>query len=200
MNFSQIYELSDALRLPVDPVEIARALGIKVVGYKAAAEHFDMNIRDLYLRCPLGFSFKEGKDLCIALNENACSEQRRRFTAAHELAHCLLGHLEHLGHLDRGTFSKRWERGADRFAAELLAPLAVLRNCGISSAADIMRLCGISKEAAVNRMYELAERERNGFRPTEDELRTAELFREFTDSVFEPPKTGYRKNLYISIH
>ena len=175
MTFSRIYESAGVRRLPVDPVEIACALGIKVVSYKAAAEHFDMELSELYSYSPLGFCFKEGEQYCIALNENACGEQRRRFTAAHELAHCLLGHT------DSGAVLKRQERDAERFAAELLAPLVVLHKCGVGSSAEIARLCGISKAAAANRLYELAERERLGFEISDDERHTTELFREFTE-------------------
>ena len=176
MTFSRLYENAGVCRLPADPVEIAQSLGIKVVGYKAAAEFFKAELAELYERCPLGFSFKEGGHCCIALNENACGEQRQRFTAAHELAHCVLGHL------DSETVSKRQEREAEHFAAELLAPLVVLRECGVGSARDVARLCGISQQAAAVRMSELAERERRGFCPTEDERLTAELFREFAEN------------------
>ena len=193
MNLSQIYEISGVRRLPVDPVEIARSLGIKVVSYKSASEFFKTEPNELYTRCPLGFSFKEGGERCIALNENACGEQRRRFTAAHELAHCILGHL------DGKVLTKRQEHDAEHFAAELLAPLVVLHKCGVSSAPEIARICGISQKASAVRLSELAAREQHRFCPTEDERRTAMVFREFTDSYAAKRGIGYRRNLYISI-
>lgn len=189
MTFSRIYELSGVRRLPVDPVEIARALNIKVVGYETAAELFDTDIRELYSRCPLGLSFKEDGNCCIALNENACCEQRRRFTAAHELAHCVLGHL------DSGAFSKQQEHEAERFAAELLAPLVVLHECGVSSETELARICGISKRAAEIGLARLAEREMRGFCPTEDERLTAELFREFSENYSARHKTRYKRTI-----
>ena len=185
MTFSRLYETAGVRRLPVSPIEIARSLGIKVINYKAATEIFETSLGELYLRSPSGFSFKEGGHCCIALNENACGEQRRRFTAAHELAHCVLGHL------DAGTFPKHRERDAERFAAELLAPLAVLRECKVGSAPEVARLCGISRQAAAVRLSELAERERRGFRLTEDERLTAELFREFTEGYSSRRKSCY---------
>lgn len=194
MTFSRIYEIASVCRLPVDPVEIARALGIKVVSYKTAAAHFEMEPSELYSRCPLGFCFKEGGYYCIALNENACGEQRRRFTAAHELAHCILGHT------GSGTVSKRQERDAELFAAELLAPLVVLRECGVGSAREIARLCGISRQAGAVGLARLAERERLGFRASEDELRTAEIFREFAENYSAQRNMRYRRNLYIPIY
>lgn len=169
-----IYKKAGVHRLPVDPVAIADALGIKVVDYKTAVRFFDVDIRELYLQCPLGFSFKYSGVLGIALNENACGDRRRRFTAAHELAHCVLGHLD-----SKCVFSQSEEQDADRFAAELLAPLIVLSSCGARSAEKISRLCGISREAALIRLKQLAKRERRGFYANGEELRVAELFREF---------------------
>ena len=192
MIFSHIYETAGVRRLPIDPVEIARALGVKVVSYKTAADFFNIKLYELYTRCPLGFSFKADGAACIALNENACGEQRRRFTAAHELAHCIFKHL------DNGALTKQQERDAESFAAELLAPLVVLHGCGVNSSAEIGRICGISRQAAEIRLIELAERERRGFCPNRDEIRTAGIFREFSES-FSASKACYRKNLYIYI-
>lgn len=184
MNFSEIYKRSDTHRLPVDPIAVAKALGVKVVSYRSAVEFFDVDIRELYERCPLGFSFRENDTLCIALNENACGERRRRFTAAHELAHCVLGHLDRDGFstgAGRGA-NHNEERAADQFAADLLAPLVVLHDCGVRSAEEISRACGISRQAAEIRLERLIARDMNGFCPDEDELRVREMFFDFIKS------------------
>lgn len=170
MTFSEIYEKANVHRLPVDPISVAEALGIKVVGYKAAMEFFELDIRELYAQFPLGFCFRADGSVCIALNENSCGERRRRFTAAHELGHCVLGHL------DKEVYSAAEERAAERFAAELLAPLVILREHGARSAEEIARLCGISRQAAEIRLEELALRERRGFVPDEDEERVKRIF------------------------
>lgn len=174
MTLSQVYERAGVHRLPVDPVAVAGLLGVKVVNYKDAADFFETDVRRLYLRFPLGFSFIWSNVAGIALNENSCGERRRRFTAAHELAHCVLGHL------DGGkTPTPAEERAADRLAAELLAPLVVLSACKVRSSEEIARLCGLSRAAADVRLAQLAERERGGFSPSEDERRVAELFGEY---------------------
>ncbi|MDE6733767.1 MAG: ImmA/IrrE family metallo-endopeptidase [Oscillospiraceae bacterium] len=170
MTFSEIYELADVHRLPVDPIKIADALGVKVVSYKSAAEFFELDIRELYAQFPLGFSFETEGGACVALNENSCGERRRRFTAAHELGHCVLGHL------DGNEYSAEEERAAERFAAELLAPLVVLHEHGVRSFEEIAKLCGISRQAAELRLEELILRERSGFVPDEDEQRIKKLF------------------------
>lgn len=175
MTFSEIYEKANVRRLPVDPIKIAEALGVKVVTYKAAVEFFELDLTELYALFPLGFSFKADSGACIALNENSCGERRRRFTAAHELGHCVLGHLS-------DEYSAEEERAAERFAAELLAPLVILREKGVRSAEEIARLCGISRQAAELRLEELALREKSGFESNEDETRIKELFAEFINA------------------
>ncbi|MDE6729105.1 MAG: ImmA/IrrE family metallo-endopeptidase [Oscillospiraceae bacterium] len=177
MTLSELYQRSGTHRLPADPVEIASALGVKVMNYKTVAEYFETDIRELYWLYPLGFSFKYDDTVCIALNENACGGNRRqRFTIAHELAHCVMGHL------DSDSISPCDERAAEQFAAELLAPLAVLCECGVRSAEKIARMCGISRQAAEIRLKRLAEREMRGFRASEDEKRVIELFSGFIAS------------------
>lgn len=173
MTFSEIYRRSGVRRLPVDPIAVGEALGVKVVSYRSAAEFFDMDIRELYAQFPLGFSFKADGEACVALNENSCGERRRRFTAAHELAHCVLGHI------NSEVYSASEERAAEQFAANLLAPLVVLYALGVRSAEELSRVCGISRQAAELRLEDLIARERSGFRPDDDELRVKELFAEF---------------------
>lgn len=173
MTFSEIYSKAEVRRLPVDPIAVAAALRVKVMDYKAATEFFDIEKSELYRKCPLGFSFMENGVFCIALNENSCGDRRRRFTAAHELAHCVLGHL------NGGLAFPRNERAAERFAAELLAPLAVLSACRVRSPEAIARLCGISAGAAEIRSRQLAERERGGFFASGDEQRVLALFGDF---------------------
>ena len=148
MEIAEIYERADIRSLPIDPLAAARSLGIKAVSYKIISECYQITFEELYRKSLWGFSFLEGEFPVLALNESACGERRRRFTAAHELGHCVHGHL-HGGNLESA------EREANRFAADFLAPLCVLERCGVSSAAEIGRLCGISESAAEIRLREL---------------------------------------------
>lgn len=177
MTFSEIYKKAEVSRLPVDPIAVAEALNIKVLNYKTVIDFFEIKKLELYSKYPLGFSFKDGNCFCVALNENSCGETRRRFTAAHEIAHCVLGHLE------KENISPQDERAAERFAAELLAPLAVLHDCGVFGAEQIKTLCGISRQAAEIRAQQLLEREVRGFVLSDDERRVAEIFGEFIKSI-----------------
>ncbi len=138
--------------LPVALNSIADYYNIKIVDYDAYARCYAVEKERLYLDISAnGFSlFEDGQFVCV-LNGNACGRSRRRWTLAHEIAHILLGHIKKRPK----KLSEECEREADRFAAELLAPLDVLHFCGVSSAEEIAYLCGLSKQAAAYRYDEL---------------------------------------------
>ena len=149
MEIVEIYELAGICALPINPLDAAKVLGIKVVSYETMCGYYRMNRDSLYQKSIYGFCFSECNRFIIAVNENSCGERRRRFTVAHELGHCVLGHLDGTkNHLND-------ERDANRFAADFLAPLCVLEQCGVCSAEEISRLCGISVSAAGVRFAEL---------------------------------------------
>lgn len=152
MTAAEILLSSGVAALPVDLGRVAAAYNIKIVSYESCAECYDMDIGQLYREVStLGFSFCAESGYVAAINNNACGKQRRRWTAAHEIAHILLGHVsDGVGRMD-----EECEREADVFAAELLAPLEVLHFCCVSSAEEIQRLCGLSKQAAGIRFRQL---------------------------------------------
>ncbi len=91
-----------------------------------------------------------------------------RFTKAHELGHIFLRHFEDFD--IPSTFNIQnnhdyWvlEREAEMFAAELLAPTAILRACNCLDRAKIQSLCNLSEEASeyvisdIHRDYHLME-------------------------------------------
>ena len=89
---------------------------------------------------------------------------RRRFTAAHELGHIMLGHLGECGLLCREEEGNNspLEQSANAFAARLLAPSCVLWGCGVTSAEEIRALCDISRTAAELRWQRLQQLYRRG--------------------------------------
>lgn len=177
MKMYEVYERAGIGALPVSPVETARAFGIKTVNYSDICEIYCRSLRELYRLSLYGFSFEENGRQIIAVNELACGERRRRFTIAHELGHCLLGHVSGLGSSKPNAAQ---ERDADLFAAELLAPLSVLRMCGVSSAEELARVCGLSKTAAEIRFAELLRGGVNG-----DDLRVIIRFSGFIDRYLQ---------------
>lgn len=152
MTGTQALIQSRTAALPVRVSAIAAHFGIKIVDYAAFTRVYDVDKQELYKKVSCGgFSLAaEGRFICV-LNSGLCHQPRRKWTAAHEIGHILSGHISG----EPLLLSAGQEREADRFAAELLAPLTVLHFCGVSSALEIERLCGISHEAAVYRFQEL---------------------------------------------
>ena len=91
------------------------------------------------------------------LVSKACSPQRARFTAAHELGHLLHGDVGRWELVNRepSPDDDPLEQQANVFASRLLAPAIVLRDLGVTSAEEIARICDISKQAAEFRFVRL---------------------------------------------
>lgn len=168
---------ADVRTLPVDPAALAEFFRIKLVTYQECGEIFEKSRTELYQMSRFGFSFIHEERYVCAINENSCGERRRRWTIAHELGHCLLGHIS------GEVLTEQQEQEADRFAAELLAPLTVLHFCGVSSAEELGKLCGLSAQAAQIRFGELNRLRRS----------SAERFRRWrvTDRMTAAPKSGF---------
>ena len=152
MTGTQALIRSGSESLPTSVYSVADCFGIRITTYDEFTRVYDISRQDLYAYASRGgFSMLvEGRFLCV-LNPCLCHQPRRKWTAAHELGHILSGHIVS----ESCTPTPEQEKEADRFAAELLAPLTVLHFCGVSSAAEIERLCGISRQAAEIRFAEL---------------------------------------------
>lgn len=118
----------------------------------------------------LSFPDKDGAGFCltgkhydvIALNTRRQSSERRLFTLAHELYHCVLGKS---GVSDPFVINNAIERKCNQFAAEFLAPsvfvLPIARQAIRSSTLDIDQLKRFSRQtklsmyASVIRLVEL---------------------------------------------
>ena len=179
MNICDIYEIAGIKELPVNPAKAASALEIKIVSYNSMCEVYETEMRDLYEKSPCGFAFRENNRFVIAINENSCGERRRRFTIAHELGHCVLGHVQNLE--EKSALSDFEERRADKFAADFLAPLPVLILCTAESPDEIKKLCGISNQAAEIRFNELVKLMRSRLLLSPENRRLAELFADFIE-------------------
>lgn len=79
---------------------------------------------------------------------------RKRFTVAHEIGHILLGHTS----CNQGNGnSSPLEVEANQFAAELLMPLALLKETmkTTTTVSTLARQCWVSKDAMSNRVMEM---------------------------------------------
>ena len=154
--------------LPVKVGALCRQMGIKV-GYYSPDDGND------------GESTIAGGQAYILVSRN-CSVARQRFTAAHELGHILLGHVNQyqLANREPSRGDNPIEMAANVFASRLLAPACVLWALDARTPEEIAALCQISYQSAAFR----AERmqilyQRNMFLATPEERAVYNQFREY---------------------
>lgn len=137
--------------LPIDPVRIAKTLGVKVLNAE-----FGDDISGALLK-------KAGKDPSILLNA-ADSRSRRRFTCAHEIGHFILrtrepDQYEYVDYRDptSSTGTVEEEHFANSFAASLLMPRAAVEDLLDQGFLDfrIAKQFGVSHEALKYRLDNL---------------------------------------------
>lgn len=111
---------------------------------------------------------------------------RIRFTLAHELGHCLIGHLKFGKTYNRNSEKDFdgmdiFEMQANVFARDILMPATVLHSLDIKSFEDISRICNVSMLSAEIRYKRLTElNERNVFNrhPLE-----RQVYRQFSEYI-----------------
>lgn len=142
--------------LPVDIKSLFKKYGYFLVDYSTAEKY--CNKTD-----PLGF---KNIDDCLAstylmnnkyltvYKENIRPCGRLVWTLSHEFGHIILGHLKDFDETDiRKTLTNNQyeilEKEADAFAAELLAPIALLKNIRGLTIDMIQSMCNVSEEASI---------------------------------------------------
>lgn len=131
--------------LPLNTVKVCAELGIKLHYYEPTDESDGMSC------------YINGVPHIFV--SSAVSPERRRFTAAHEIGHVILGHVGKFELVNRepSPDDNPVEQAANVFASRLLAPACVLWGCNVRTAEQIQELCKISRTAAEYRMQRLNE-------------------------------------------
>lgn len=156
-------------QLPIKLSLIAKYYGIQIISYG------DSNLN--HTNNEDGYSTKINDIFIIYYNEQK-PLQRIRFTIAHELGHCLLGHISegektfrHNNETDKYKDSK--EIQANVFARDLLMPATVLHSLDVSSPEEISKICNVSMQSAeirYNRLLELNKRGMYNKHPLEKQV------------------------------
>ncbi len=189
MTGTQALARCGAEALPISVYTVADFYGIEVTNYVNFTKIYTVQQRQLLNISSGGFScMADGRFICV-LNPNLCQRSRRKWTAAHEIGHILSGHIT----CASPELTQEQERQADRFAAELLAPLTVLHFCGVSSALEIERLCGISRQAAELRFRELSQMRRR-----QEDLYRSGLRQTMTLTSDEIPELTAPQSVFLS--
>lgn len=137
--------------LPVDPVHVARTMGVKVLDASLGDDVSGALVK------------KEGADPSILLNAND-SRNRKRFTCAHELGHFIRRtdephKYEYVDYRDQrsSTGTDEEEMFANRFAANLLMPELLVKTFHEQKLPDfrMAKKFGVSQEAMQFRLKNL---------------------------------------------
>jgi hypothetical protein len=137
--------------LPVDPVRVAKSLGVKVLDAPLSEDLSGALVK------------KQGADPSILLNATD-SRNRKRFTCAHEIGHLILRtnepeQYEYVDYRDQrsSTGTVEEERFANSFAANLLMPDFVVKALHSQGLPDfrMAKKFGVSQEAMHNRLANL---------------------------------------------
>lgn len=145
-----------ANELPIKLSAIAKHYGIQLLKYSDInQEPFNED----------GYSINFDNRLIIFYNELK-PKNRVRFTIAHELGHCLLGHLSagektFRHNSETNEYKDAKEIQANIFARDILMPATVLHSLKVNSPKQISQICNVSIQSAeirYNRLLELNKR------------------------------------------
>ena len=140
---------TDLQWLPVDPFELYRECGWVLVSCDESERI--TGVRDRFRIRGVADAktyYRQGRYLTVY--DDRQIKSRIRWTLAHEIGHIALAHFtEYPSFFDLSRSMRRWlDREADVFAAELLAPMAVLKSVGARDRELISRICALSDEAS----------------------------------------------------
>lgn len=161
--------------LPVNLATIARLNNITILKYSDSKQNLTGD----------GFSLNINNVNVIYYNDKK-PKARIRFTLAHELGHCLLGHLKFGKTYNRNSEKDFdgmdiFEMQANVFARDLLMPATVLHSLDIKSFEDISRICNVSLQSAeirYERLLELEKRNMFNRHPLE-----RQVYRQFSEYI-----------------
>lgn len=144
--------------LPVNLMLIAKHYSIKLIKYSESKYVQSLNISDTD-----GFAIYRPilRKNVIFYNDTIDNPGRIRFTIAHEIGHCLLGHNKK-GHTvyrnsEIDNNNEPEETAANIFARDILMPATVLHSLNVQSAQDISDICKVSMQSAEIRFKRLQE-------------------------------------------
>lgn len=170
----QLLQLNNVQKLPVKVKKLSKLFpNLRIKSYSWFADKTGMTIQEVsdFANSDEGCCYykKSTNKYLILYNDQVKNLGRIRWTIAHELGHFMLKHNEisNRSTLGRSTLSKDeydvFEKEANCFARELLAPPTIIIQLGKVSISDIQYICNMSIEAASNVITFLNTGQRMGF-------------------------------------
>lgn len=139
---------------------------VRFISYQDSAELTGHSVEDVIKFCQsksgcTRYDVKQDRYVVYCNLDPDINVGRKRWTAAHELGHIMLGHLtnETIEQIAENNLNKEecgvmFEREADFFAATLLCPFPLFRELDVRTSKDIRNVFGLSIEASRIRIDE----------------------------------------------
>ncbi|WP_166786720.1 ImmA/IrrE family metallo-endopeptidase [Jeotgalibacillus salarius] len=183
----ELHSIAKTKELPVKVRKMDKFFDdLTIKKYSWYAKEWEMTLEEVieYLGSDEGccFYLKQFDSYLILYNENIDTNERIRWTIAHELGHYMLKHntKSKRAILGRGGLSDEeydmYEKEANCFARNLLAPPVAVTNLNVFSTDSLIHICKISLEAA-NNTYNFYD---NGFRMGKTYNTTSKIGRQFS--------------------
>lgn len=158
MTALEFFQMENIHQLPVEPEKLIKRRKIPLYTYEEFSELTGDSLSQIIQEYDLdGFSTYAGGYPIIIYNNSRLPE-RIRWTQMHELSHIVLGHLGQCGGtVKRGSKKDYFDRHADYFTVNVLAPLPLLKLCDVKDVVTIRCMTGMSNTASSIRLKELGE-------------------------------------------
>lgn len=153
----ELYQRMDTITYPIQPEMLVPYLtqNCRILTYQKMAELNHCSIQDIAIMCKSSSGathYDREKDRYLILYNASMNSGRILWTICHEIGHICAGHLEKLGeaeiaYTDGQEPYSQFESEADYFAWNLIAPLPIMREMSIHSAAEIQSTYGLSSQA-----------------------------------------------------
>lgn len=155
INYSKINKLSQDFMLknriavlPVDVVTIAKNNNWIIIPYSKLTEPI-LSLYEEILHTDWGFTIYYHGRYMIFYND-AIKLGSQRFTIAHEIGHIVLEHFI-------SSDAELREIESNYFAANILMPIGILRNCKVETGDEISTLCGVGYMSAMYRLQKMQD-------------------------------------------
>ncbi len=159
-----IYQNMDIIQFPIQPDKLLPYLPhrCRILTYKEMAEAAGCSHNDVALMCKSSSGathYDIEKNRYLILYNETMNQGRILWTICHEIGHICLDHFplfnHHLETIDCMEIANnegrepydQYEREADYFAWNLIAPLPIMKEMGIRSTAEIRTKFGLSTQA-----------------------------------------------------
>lgn len=154
----ELYQGMDTISYPIQPKLVLPCVpkSCRMLTYQKTAEVAGCTVQDIAVLCKSNSGathYDPDNNRYLILYNASMNQGRILWTVAHEIGHICIGHLEaieeaEIAYTEQCDSYNQFESEADYFTWNFLAPLPIMREMKIHSAAEIKATYGLSTQAA----------------------------------------------------